>query len=212
MAAAEFCVAAQTVHPLWDASWCFSAAPSGMAQGAQPPFSGASPALFSPMWWSPFQPVFMLHTVPGPHPPSPTGSTLESSNMHLAEVSKDDADTWEDDNDHVLLRDSESGTLFAEFNPKLHPMGMWDPPEQMGTFLEKHFNHSLSAEEREAILQDFPKLNCPAMEVPSLDDDVKTQLRSKGKDPQFGAEKTMFKIFRTNSWQLGAHSPAYGWI
>ena len=63
------------------------------------------------------------------------------------------------------------------------------PPEQMRIFLKRHFNCNLKA-----ILQDFPKPNCPAMEMPRLDDDVKKQVRSKGKDPQFGAEKTMFKI------------------
>jgi len=43
----------------------------------------------------------------------------------------------------------------------------------MYTFLEKYFNQSLDTEEREAIAQDYPKPNCPALEVRKLDDDVK---------------------------------------
>ena len=33
--------------------------------------------------------------------------------------------------------------------------------------------------------------NCPAMEVPRLDEEVKKQI---GKDPHFGQEKTLFNI------------------
>ena len=52
----------------------------------------------------------------------------------------------------------------------------------------------LSDEERVVILKDFPKPNCPAMEVPRLDDDVRKQLKCRGKDPQFGVEKTVVKV------------------
>ena len=63
-------------------------------------------------------------------------------------------------------------------------------PEQMKAFLKRHFNCNLLSGEKEAILNDFPKLNCMAMEVSRLDDEVRKQLRHRGKDPQFGAEKT----------------------
>ena len=62
----------------------------------------------------------------------------------------------------------------------------------MLAFQTKNFNHKLSDEDREAILQDYPKLNCPAMEVPQLDDNVKEEL--KGMDPNFAVEKNMFKL------------------
>ena len=53
------------------------------------------------------------------------------------------------------------------------------------------------------------KLNYPALDVLRMDDDVKTQLRSKGKDPQLGQRRPCLR-FRKNSWELGAHSPACG--
>ena len=49
----------------------------------------------------------------------------------------------------------------------------------MKTFLEKHFNKSLSEEEREAILKDFPKPDTKVVSTPKLD---------------FGAKKSLFKI------------------
>lgn len=62
------------------------------------------------------------------------------------------------------------------------------------SFLEKYFNHSLTEAEREAILKDFPKPKCEALAIPKLDQQVKDQLKLKGKDPQFGAEKSLYKI------------------
>ena len=66
----------------------------------------------------------------------------------------------------------------------------------MKTFLEKHFNHNLSGGKREAILNDFPKPNCMAMEVSRFNKEVRKQLKHRGKDPPFRVEKTwsMFKI------------------
>ena len=52
----------------------------------------------------------------------------------------------------------------------------------------------MKGEEVEAILEDYPMPNCPALMVPRLDEEVKKQLRSKGKDPHFGQEKTLFNI------------------
>ena len=34
--------------------------------------------------------------------------------------------------------------------------------------------------------------HCPVIEVSRLDEEVKKQLRSKGRDPHFGQEKTLF--------------------
>ena len=57
---------------------------------------------------------------------------------------------------------------------------------------------SLKAEEAEAILEDYPMPNCPAIEVPRLDDEVRKRLKSKGKDPHFGQEKHCL-AFKGNS-------------
>ena len=36
--------------------------------------------------------------------------------------------------------------------------------------------------------------NCPAIEAPRFDNEVKKQLRTKGRDPYFGQEKMLFNI------------------
>ena len=61
-------------------------------------------------------------------------------------------------------------------------------------FLTKHFNRSLSDTERQAILSDFPKPLCDAVALPKMDDDVKEQLKSRGKDPHYGSEKCLYKL------------------
>ena len=66
------------------------------------------------------------------------------------------------------------------------------PPDLILAFLTKNFNRVLSDEDKEAILQEYPKPNCPAMEVPCLDNNVK--VKRKGMDPKFGAKKNMFRI------------------
>ena len=59
---------------------------------------------------------------------------------------------------------------------------------------EKHFKRCLSADEPEAILKDFPKSDCPVLEVPTLDEPVRDHLKRKGKDPHFASEKTLYKL------------------
>ena len=61
----------------------------------------------------------------------------------------------------------------------------------MTEFLHKHFNSTLSAAEREAILKEFLKPNCEVVMVPKLHEQVKEQLKTKGKDPHFGSFKTI---------------------
>jgi len=53
---------------------------------------------------------------------------------------------------------------------------------------------NLRWDETNAILEDYPMPNCSAIEVPRLDEEVKKQLRSKGRDPHFGQEKMLFNI------------------
>ena len=61
-------------------------------------------------------------------------------------------------------------------------------------FLERHFNISLSEEEKKKILGDFPKPACDAVQVPRLVDQLKEHLKNKGKDPHYGSEKTLYKL------------------
>ena len=168
--------------------------PSGTAQGAGLP-QPFQPGCFPPMWWPPFPPFFPVDSNPIP----PQQDTVSSNNLALAGRRDEEEDEIESesqfqDDDHVAMHDEESKTMFAEFNPEIEQPNTWDPPKQMSAYLEKHFNKSLKAEEAEVILEDYPMPNCPAVEVPRLDDEVRKQLKSKGKDPHFGQEKKLFGI------------------
>ena len=90
--------------------------------------------------------------------------------------------------------DESEALELVEFDPSVYPKDSWEAPKSMTNFLEKHFNRSLSDSEREAIMKDFPKPNCEALAVPKLDQEVKEQLKRKGKDPHFGSEKSLYKI------------------
>lgn len=61
-------------------------------------------------------------------------------------------------------------------------------------FSRKHFNQALAANKRQVILEDFPKPACCVVQAPKLDSELKEQIRKKGKDPQFGQEKVLYKI------------------
>jgi len=78
-----------------------------------------------------------------------------------------------------------------EFSPTVEPEDEW---QQMESFLEKHFNHSLTPAERKAIMRDFPKPCSKSLEVPKLDDQVKEHIKGKGKDPHYGQEKSLYKL------------------
>ena len=67
-------------------------------------------------------------------------------------------------------------------------------PTYMSNFLEKHFNQCLEEKECKAVLDDFPKLQCDVLQATKLVLEVREQLSKKGKDPQFGSEKTLYKI------------------
>ena len=81
-----------------------------------------------------------------------------------------------------LLDEAEALEL-VEFDPKVNPEDTWE-----------HFNRSLSNEEPEAIMKDFPQPNCDAVATPKMDDEVKEQLRQKEKDAFFGSEKTLYRV------------------
>ena len=94
----------------------------------------------------------------------------------------------------IYLLDDLEALELVEFDPKVKPADTWDPPQSIKAFLSKHFNKALTEEEREAIRKDFPRPNAEAMTTPKLGGEVKDQLKSKGKDPHHGAEKSLYKI------------------
>ena len=127
-----------------------------------------------------------------------SGSTSNSRARTRTAQEPDSEDNQEEnlqDNEDTidLLEDAEALEL-VEFDPSVAPKNSWEAPKAITEFLNKHFNRALSEDEKEAIMKDFPKPDCNAMVVPKLDDEVKDQLKKKGKDPHFGAEKSMYKI------------------
>ena len=142
--------------------------PSRTAQGAGLP-QPFQPGCFPPMWWPPFPPFFPVDS----NPIAPQLDTVSSNNSALAGQKDEEEDEIESESqfqdvDHVTIHDEESKTMFAEFNPEIKQPNTWDPPKQMSAYLEKHFNKSLKAEEAEAILEDYPTPNCPAMRSKGL--------------------------------------------
>ena len=81
--------------------------------------------------------------------------------------------------DAVDLLDESEALEMVEFDPSVSPKDSWEPPRSMVSFLEKYFNRSLSDSEREAIMKDFPKLNCELLTVHKSDQEVTEQLKRK---------------------------------
>jgi len=102
--------------------------------------------------------------------PGPSGSKRS--------VDTTPSDVSNSENAIELLDEAEALEL-VEFDPGVDPKDSWDPPKPVASFLEKHFNRTLSDAEREAIMKDFPKPNCQVMSAPKLDEQVKDQLKKK---------------------------------
>ena len=96
----------------------------------------------------------------------------------------------------VNLLDEAEALELVEFDPTVTPKStcMWEPQKPIVSFLEKHFNKSLSEDERESIMKDFPKPDYDVLTAPKLDEQVKEHLKMKGKDPHFGSEKSLYKL------------------
>ena len=109
-----------------------------------------------------------------------SSGTDGSGDTHLAKNS--------DSEDVIQLLDEAEALELIEFDPDVDSKDTWDPPKSMTSYLEKHFNRSLSDAEREAIMNDFPKPNCHVMSAPKLDEQVKDQLE-KRKRPPFWCRK-----------------------
>ena len=100
----------------------------------------------------------------------------------------------EPEEDVVQLLDQAEALELIEFDPTVDHKDTWKPPQAIQAFLEKHFNRSLSEEERSAIMKDFPKPQCGIMSAPKLDEEVEEQLKMRGKDPHYGSEKSLYKL------------------
>jgi len=99
--------------------------------------------------------------VPWPHPAMIHPATPKEGMQQLVSPANEDL--------VELLSDSEAQE-FADFDPSVEPQNTWDPPASMAAFLQRHFNRCLDDDEKEKIMTDFPKPNCPALQAPELDD------------------------------------------
>ena len=164
------------------------------------PFPPA-PYCYSPEWGG-VQSQARTRGPPGPHamrasflaPRAPPSADASEAGCSSSGYLRNEFQEVQDDEDSIDLLNEAEALELVEFDPSIDPKDSWDPPAPMVGFLEKHFNRSLEEGEREAILRDFPKPTCKAVAVPKLDEQVKEQLKRKGKDPHFGSEKTLFKI------------------
>ena len=43
-------------------------------------------------------------------------------------------------------------------------------------------------------MRDFPKPNCQSLQVPRLNEEMKSHIRKAGKDPHFGVERSLFRL------------------
>lgn len=63
------------------------------------------------------------------------------------------SDEETEDGDVVQLLNQAEALELVEFDPTVDPKDAWKSPQTIQTFLEKHFNLSLSEEERSAIMK-----------------------------------------------------------
>lgn len=70
----------------------------------------------------------------------------------------------------------------------------WDAGEVITAFLKKHFGWMIMAEERLAIMKNFPKLSCQVLRTLKLVEDMRKQIKKADKDPLLGAERSLFKL------------------
>ena len=162
------------------------------------PFPFAPTPNFPPFW-----PQNAVGTQPAPQRSDEVGGTHTTrlnNSEEVGDTALPGASGLQDNQEQLNEEDvidhlSETEALeMVEFDPKVASEEKWVPPQSVATFLEKHFKRCLSSEEREAILKDFPKPDCPVLEVPTLDEPVRDHLKRKGKDPHFGSEKTLYKL------------------
>lgn len=86
-----------------------------------------------------------------------------------------DSDSEDEQGDIVDFLDKEEALELVEFN--LHvtmtPKNTWEPPKPTVSFLPNNMNRSLSEDERESIMKDFPKLDCDILTASKFDKQVK---------------------------------------
>ena len=126
-----------------------------------------------------------------------------------ADSSRTEQDNANTKEDVIDLLDETEALELVEFDPTVQTPSTWDATKVMVSFLEKHFNCCLMDDERTLILRYFLKPNTPVLQAPKLDDDIKEQLKKKGKDP-ISARNEPFSNCKICSWMCLIPSCASG--
>ena len=96
--------------------------------------------------------------------------------------------------DYVELLDKGELLELVQFDPTVEDENSWEAGEIINSFIEKDFKHTITMEEREAIMKDFPKPLYPALWTPKTDNDIKKQIKQADKDQHFRVEKSLYKL------------------
>ena len=84
---------------------------------------------------------------------------------------EEESQSQDQEEDRVDFLSESEAMEVIEFDTTVDPKDSWMAPSTMTSFLEKHFNRSLSDHKREA--KDFPRPHCDALNTPKIDDDLK---------------------------------------
>ena len=146
----------------------------------------------TPPPWAPFQTP--PTTVTPINNPQLLQSSLQGSSSSTDQLGSSRSQGQEEEEDYVDLLDEGESLELIQFDPTVEDENARDAGEIINSFVEKHFKRTITAEEREAIMRDFPKPTYPAIHTPKIDEDIKRQIKRAGKDPHFGIEKSLYKI------------------
>ena len=166
-----------------------------------PPMPGQFPLFpFSTVpFWGPATMPMTAGRNCDPEPQRLTGFTSvldqpSSSNVQGQGAQGQSRDYDASDEDAIQLLDEEEALELVQFNPTVNDGAAWKAGVTIDSFLEKHFSRTISTEERDSIMGDFPRPACAVLQTPKLDEEVKKLIRQAGKDPHFGTEKALYKF------------------
>ena len=165
--------------------------PSGSGNGGSlwPSFLMQFPfaAPFPPFWPGPW-------TVATPPMDQSLPGSASSQGQPGSSSTQGQVQGEEDDDDVLELLDDKEAREFTDFDPTVNNDNDWDAGEVINTFLKKHSGRAVTADERQAIMKDFPKQSCWVLRTPKLNENMKRQIKKAGKDPLFGQERSLFKL------------------
>ena len=129
-------------------------------------------------FWGPFYSSPATAAPPGN--PQPTqlphyGSTSSSGQLGFSHLQGQGEEANEED--YVVLLDEAELLELVKFDTMVEDENMWEAGKIINSFIEKHFKRTMTMEEREAIMKDFPKPSCPSLWTLKIEDDIKKQIK-----------------------------------